>query len=208
MSHQKLQPNVFHSTPESINNNQIKNEFLINAASISTQNIWAVSSCCLWRVLQCNLSFVGSASTDSRPLTRVWNGAEYRQELRLVKNTRFLAADEVGKTHEPFLSFCHSVFFCARLHTVISNHLNHLQFGCVFMLFFQMHAADGEGFFPLVSHSTAVTTVCLTVCSSAKVNFSRWFTLARIPAHYRGKQWLLTVRGSKRTSVSMDTAAH
>ncbi len=106
----------------------------------------------------------------------------------------------MGTTHEPLLSFCPSVFFCAYCHFQSSEPLPVCL--CLFL-----NAANREGFFLLASHFAAVTTVRLTVCSGAKVNFSRWFTLARIPAHYRGKQWLLTARGSKRTSVSMATAA-
>lgn len=93
-----------------------------------------------------------------------------------------------------------TVFFCAYCHFESSEPPPICL--CVFL-----SAANREGFFLLMSQFAAVTTVRLTVCSGAKVNFSRWFTLARIPAHYRGKQWLLTARGSKRTSVSMATAA-
>lgn len=97
--------------------------------------------------------------------SRVWIRAEHCQDLRLVKNTRFLAADEVGTTHEPLLSFCHSVFFCAYCHFESSEPPPICL--CVFL-----SAANREGFFLLMSQFAAVTTVRLTVCSGAKVNFS------------------------------------
>lgn len=116
-----------------------------------------------------------------------------------MKNTRCLAADEVGTTHEPLLSLSLCFFLRILSFSIIWTASS------LFVSF--LNAANREGFFLLASHFAAVTTVRLTVCFGAKVNFSRWFTLARIPAHYRGKQWLLTARGSKRTSVSMATAA-